>query len=144
MRTQGKPGLWLGSFSGLFLTLPLVSIFYLGYRVAALPFPPFNLFDWQTRILPGPVLAKGINTMVHVIGWTHATNTSRVAKLAEQSMAVSEFILAGIVVSALFFTFLRLGNRKASLLAGGILGAVLGVGIAWASDHIEPSSNISP
>jgi hypothetical protein len=43
MRTQGKPGLWLGLWSGLFLTLPLVAIFYLGYRLAALPFPPFNL-----------------------------------------------------------------------------------------------------
>jgi hypothetical protein len=44
MRTQGKPGLWLGLLSGLFLTFPLVAIFYLGYRLAALPFPPFNLF----------------------------------------------------------------------------------------------------
>jgi hypothetical protein len=64
MRTQGKPGLLLGLLSGLFLTLTLVAIFYLGYRLAALPFPPFNLFDWPTRILPGSVLAKGINTMV--------------------------------------------------------------------------------
>ena len=44
MRTQGKPGFWLGLLSGLLLTFPLVAIFYLGYRLAALPFPPFNLF----------------------------------------------------------------------------------------------------
>jgi DMSO/TMAO reductase YedYZ molybdopterin-dependent catalytic subunit len=144
MRTQGKPGLWLGLLSGLFLTLPLVAIFYLGYRLAALPFPPFNLFDWQTRILPGSVLAKGISTMVRVIGWTHATDTSRVAKLAEQSMAVFEFILAGMVISALFFTFLRLGSRKAALLAGPILGVALGLAIAWASNLIEASSSVSP
>jgi DMSO/TMAO reductase YedYZ molybdopterin-dependent catalytic subunit len=144
MRTQGKPGLWLGLLSGLFLTLPLVGVFYLGYRLAALPFPPFNLFDWQTRILPGSVLAKGINTMVRVIGWTHATDTSRVAKLAEQSMAVSEFILAGMAISALFFTLLRLGSRKAALLAGRILGVALGLAIAWASNLIESSSTVSP
>jgi len=36
-------GLWLGLLSGLILTLPLVAIFYLGYRFAALSFPPFNL-----------------------------------------------------------------------------------------------------
>ena len=84
MRTLGKPGLWLGLLSGLFLTLPLVAIFYLGYRLAALPFPPFNLFDWQTRILPGSVLAKGIYTMVRVVGLTHVTDTFRVAKLTEQ------------------------------------------------------------
>ena len=144
MRTQGKPGLWLGLLSGLFLTLPLVAIFYLGYRLAALPFPPFNLFDWQTRILPGSVLAKGINTMVRVIGWTHATDTSRVAKLAERSIAVSEFILAGMAISALFFPFLRLGSRKAALLAGRILGVALGLAIAWASNLIESSSTVSP
>src|SRR5215470_18189085 len=139
MRTQGKPGLWLGLLSGLFLTLPLVAIFYMAYRLGALPFPPFNLFDWQTRILPGSVLAKGINTMVRVIGWTHATDTSRVAKLAEQSMAVSEFILAGMAISALFFMFLRLGGWKAVLLVGSILGVALGLAIAWASNLIESS-----
>jgi hypothetical protein len=89
-------GLWLGLLSGLFLTLPLVAILYLGYRLGALPFPPFNLFDWQTRILPGWVLATGIDVLVRVIGWTHAADISRVAKLAEQTMAVSEFILAGM------------------------------------------------
>ena len=137
MRTQGKPGLW-------FLTLPLVAVFYLGYRLAALPFPPFNLFDWQTRILPGSVLAKGINTMVRVIEWTHATDTSRVAKLAEQSMAVFEFILGGMAIGALFFMFLRLGSRKAALLTGQILGVALGLAIAWASNLIEASSSVSP
>ncbi|HKE25021.1 MAG TPA: molybdopterin-dependent oxidoreductase [Bryobacteraceae bacterium] len=144
MRTRGKPGLWLGLLSGLFLTLPLVATFYLGYRHAALPFPPFNLFDWQTRILPGSVLANGINTMVRVIGWTHATDTSRVAKLAEQSMAIFEFILAGMAISALFFMFLRSGSRKAALLAGRILGVALGLAIAWSSNLIETSPSVSP
>jgi DMSO/TMAO reductase YedYZ molybdopterin-dependent catalytic subunit len=144
MRTQGKPGLWIGLLSGLFLTVPLVAIFYLGYRLAALPFPPFNLFDWQTRILPGWVLAKGIDTMVRVIGWTHAADTSSVAKLAEQSMAVSEFILAGMVISALFFTFLRLRSRNPALLAGRIVGVALGLAIAWASNLIESSATVSP
>jgi DMSO/TMAO reductase YedYZ molybdopterin-dependent catalytic subunit len=144
MRTQGKSGLWLGLLSGLLLTLPLVAIFYLGYRLAALPFPPFSFFDWQTRILPGSVLSKGINTMVRVIGWTHVTDTSRVAKLAEQSMAVSEFILAGMAISALFFMLLRLRSRKAALLAGQILGVALGLAIAWAGNFIESSSTVGP
>src|SRR5215813_971420 len=144
MRTQDRPGLWLGLWSGLFLTLPLVAIFYLGYRLTALPFPPFNLFDWQTRILPGPVLAKGINTMVRVIGWAHATDTSRVAKLAEQSMAVSEFILAGMAISALFFTLLRWGSRKTALRTGPILGIALGLATASTGNLIESSSTVSP
>jgi DMSO/TMAO reductase YedYZ molybdopterin-dependent catalytic subunit len=144
MPTQSKPGFWLGLLSGLFLTFPLVAIFYLGYRQAALPFPPFNLFDWQTRILPGSVLAKGIDTMVRIIGWFHVTNTSGVAKLAEQWLAVSEFIFAGMVAGALFFTFLRLGNSRASIRAGKLLGAVLGLAIAAVSNRIEAISTISP
>jgi hypothetical protein len=51
MRTQSKPGFWLGLFSGFLLTFPLVAIFYLDYLLAALPFPPFHLFDLQTWIL---------------------------------------------------------------------------------------------
>jgi len=144
MPTQGKPGFWLGFLSGLLLTFPLIAIFYLGYRLAALPFPPFNLFDWQTRILPGSVLAKGIGTMVHIIGWFHVSNTSRVAKLAEQSLAVCEFLLAGMMASALFFTVLRLGSRKAARLAGRVVGVALGVATAWASNSIKASSTVSP
>ncbi len=142
MRRRGKPRSWLGLVSGLLLTFSLVAIFYLGYRLTALPFPPFNLFDWQARILPGWILARGIDTMVHVIGWFHVSNTSGVAKLAEQQMAVSEFILAGMLLGALFFTFL--GNRKVSLLAGRILGVALGIATAWVSNRIEVSSSISP
>ena len=47
------------------------------------------------------------------------SNTSGVAKLAEQSMAVSEFILAGMLLNTLFFTFLRLGNRRAPTWPAG-------------------------
>ena len=82
--------------------------------------------------------------MVRIIGWTHATDTSRVAKLAEQLMAVSEFILAGIAISALLFTFLRLRSRKAAPLAGRILDVALGLAIAWASNLIEARSSFSP
>jgi DMSO/TMAO reductase YedYZ molybdopterin-dependent catalytic subunit len=144
MPTRGKPGFWLGLLSGLLLTFPLAAISYLGYRTAALPFPPFDLFDWQTRILPGSVLSKGIGTMVHIIGRFHLSNTSQVAKLAEQSIAVCEFLLAGMVVGGLFFTVLRLGSRQAALLAGWVVGVALGVVTAWASNSIEASSTVSP
>jgi hypothetical protein len=32
----------------------------LAWKVAGLPFVPFDVFDWMTRILPGQVLAFGI------------------------------------------------------------------------------------
>src|SRR5260370_7105970 len=92
MRTKGKPGLWLGLLRGLILPLPLVALFYLGYRLAALPFPPFNLFDWQTRILAGSVLGKGLQTTVRVIWWTPATGTSPVPQMARHAVPVPQFI----------------------------------------------------
>jgi hypothetical protein len=49
-----------------------------------------------------------------------------------------------MAISALFFTLLRLGSRKAVLLAGRILGVALGLAIAWASNLIEASSSVSP
>jgi DMSO/TMAO reductase YedYZ molybdopterin-dependent catalytic subunit len=49
-----------------------------------------------------------------------------------------------MVIGALFFTCLRLASRKASLLAGRILGVALGLPIAWASNLIESSSTVSP
>src|SRR5215472_5109321 len=55
-----------------------------------------------------------------------------------------EFILAGLAISALFFTFLHIGSRKAARLAGRILGVALGLAIAWASNLIEASSSVSP
>jgi len=55
MRRHGRPSVWFGLLIGLFLTVPLAPVFYAGHRLAALPFVPFNIFDWQTRILPGIV-----------------------------------------------------------------------------------------
>jgi hypothetical protein len=42
------------------LTASLIAVFYLAWKVAGLPFVPFDVFDWMTRILPGQVLAAGI------------------------------------------------------------------------------------
>src|SRR5258708_21102800 len=59
-------------------------------------------------------------------------------------MAVSKMLLAGMAISALFSTLLRLGSGKAALPAGRILGVALGLAVAWASNHIESSSTVSP
>jgi hypothetical protein len=37
--------------------------FLFGWRVAGLPFVPFDTFDWLTRVLPGRLMAFGIGTM---------------------------------------------------------------------------------
>ena len=61
----------VNSFSGLYvaamMTAALIGVFFFGWAVAGLPFAPFDVFDWLTRVLPGSLIAFGIGTMVAVI-----------------------------------------------------------------------------
>src|SRR5690242_7240844 len=61
------PGGFIGLLVASLLTLALIAIFYLTWKMAGLPFVPFDVFDWMTRVLPGRVLAFGIDTMVTII-----------------------------------------------------------------------------
>jgi hypothetical protein len=36
------------------LTTALIGVFYFAWRVAGLPFVPFDTFDWQSGYYPGP------------------------------------------------------------------------------------------
>ena len=62
-----RPGLGTGTLMVALLTASLISVFYLGWKVAGLPFVPFDFFDWMARVLPGQVLDAGIGAMVAVI-----------------------------------------------------------------------------
>jgi hypothetical protein len=43
-----------GALVGALLTAPLIGVMYLADQLGGLPFVPFDLFDWLTRVLPGP------------------------------------------------------------------------------------------
>jgi hypothetical protein len=57
MRMQGRSEILGGLFVAAMLTAALIGIFFFAWRVAGLPFVPFDTFDWQTRVLPGRVIA---------------------------------------------------------------------------------------
>jgi DMSO/TMAO reductase YedYZ molybdopterin-dependent catalytic subunit len=133
--------LWFGALIGWILTIPLAAVFYAAYRRAGLPFLPFNLFDWGTRHLPGPVLAFGISSMVRAIGWLHIGNTAATAKLAEQAMAVLGFVVAGTVVGAAFFAVAR---RRMASTAGLVTGGLLGVVAVLVSRSAETTPAANP
>jgi DMSO/TMAO reductase YedYZ molybdopterin-dependent catalytic subunit len=132
---------WYGALVGLILTVPLTVIFYAGYRRAGLPFLPFNLFDWGTRHLPGRVLAFGIGAMVRTIRWLHIGDTAATAKLAEQTMAVVGFVIAGMVIGAAFYAVAR---RNMTYIAGMVTGAVLGIGAVLLSRGSEITATANP
>ncbi len=123
-----KPGVGTGLVVGGLLTAPLVAIFYLGWKLADLPFVPFHLFDWTARILPGRVLTFGIDTMVKVIRALNIGDTSSAAQAAEQGMAIVVFLVAGVVAGAVLFGILRLLRSKFSVVPGILVGALAAMG----------------
>jgi len=42
------------------LLAPLLALLYLVTQLTGLPFPPFAMFEWLVRVLPGPVVTFGI------------------------------------------------------------------------------------
>jgi len=59
--------LGVGTLAGGLLTAPLMGIMYLFDEMLGLPFVPFDLFDWMTRVLPGPIVTFGIDLMIDIL-----------------------------------------------------------------------------
>ena len=75
-----------GLFVAAMVTASVIAVFFLGWRVVGLPFAPFDIFDWTTRVLPGRVISLGIGIMVAAIRGLHLGPTAETAKMAEQAM----------------------------------------------------------
>ena len=84
-----------GALTGVITAIGVTALFYIGNRLAGLPFVPFDVFDWISRQLPGPLITTAIETMVRVIRGFQLGPTASLAKLAEQSLAVIQFVVAG-------------------------------------------------
>jgi DMSO/TMAO reductase YedYZ molybdopterin-dependent catalytic subunit len=113
----------LGLLFGLLTAIPAVGVMYIGDQLAGLAFAPFTVFEFMTRILPGPLVTFTIDLMVSIITGLNLGPTAETAKLAEQAMALVQFIVAGGVVGAVLAWVGDLGAwRRLPLwgLAGGL------------------------
>jgi DMSO/TMAO reductase YedYZ molybdopterin-dependent catalytic subunit len=142
MKLQGQPGIVGGLFVAAMLTAALIGIFFFAWRVAGLPFVPFDTFDWQTRVLPGRVIAFGIGSMVTVIRALKLGPTSTTAKTAEQAMAIASLFIAGVVGGLIVFLVLRTARRAHGLAVGLALGAVLGVPAMLITLHRSETTSV--
>jgi DMSO/TMAO reductase YedYZ molybdopterin-dependent catalytic subunit len=118
--------LLVGALVGAVLTAPLLALLYAGNQLAGLPFVPFDLFNWMTPLLPGPLITFGIDHMLDLLlllGFDVATT----AKLAEQSLAVIQFFGIGIVGGAIFYLVLAARRAPADWLLGLTIGAIFGL-----------------
>jgi DMSO/TMAO reductase YedYZ molybdopterin-dependent catalytic subunit len=125
-----------GAFVGALLTTALVAVSYCGWKVAGLPFAPFDVFDWIVRVLPGGFVSAAIDASVLIARALGADSIASAAKTADQVMAVGGAIAAGTLLGALLFALLRLSNEPA-LLFGGIVGAMLGGLALVAETHLQ-------
>src|SRR5579864_5187374 len=126
------------------LTAALIGIFFFAWRAAGLPFVPFDTFDWQTRVLPGRIIAFGIGSMVTVIRALKLGPTSTTAKTAEQAMAIAEMFIAGLVGGYVVFLILRTARRLHGFVIGLALGVVFGVPAVLVTLHGSETTSVGP
>lgn len=84
-----------GILLGLLTAVAVISLTYVADQLAGLAFPPFSLFDFMARVLPGAVVTFTIDLLVGLITGLDLGSTAETAKLAEQSLALLQFALLG-------------------------------------------------
>ena len=127
-----------GALAGLLISVPVMAIMAIGQQLIGLPFVPFDLFDWMARVLPGGLIRTVIASMVSLIGGLRLGPTDTTAKFLEQSIAIVQFIVGGMLFGAILSSIdtrhpdrlRRDGALGGALVAGAILliEASLGVG----------------
>jgi DMSO/TMAO reductase YedYZ molybdopterin-dependent catalytic subunit len=132
-----------GALVGGLLTAPMVVLMYLADQIAGLPFPPFDLFNWIARVLPGSLITFGIDLMIDTM-LLLGINVADTAKLSEQVMAVLLFLVLGILTGAIFYLVINARQIKMDLLAGLALGALFGlpivvISVGFGDTGIQPA-----
>jgi DMSO/TMAO reductase YedYZ molybdopterin-dependent catalytic subunit len=144
MKMPGTPGVLIGAMVGAMLTAALIAVFYAGWRLADLPFVPFDVFDWMTRILPGAVIEFVIGSMVAAIRWLHLGPTSVVAKIIEQTMGIVQLFLTGVVAGVVSFRILRVFRGRFAYLQGSLLGLIAAIPAVFISSFLNKTAIAPP
>lgn len=139
-----SPGPLLGLLVGALLTAALLGLYYPAWKLAGLPFVPFDLFDFMTRILPGPLLTFGIDSMVALVRALQLGPTSVVAKTAEQILAVAGLAVTALLASAILFAILRALNGRYAYPLGLALGLLFGVPLLIISLQVGQAASTPP
>ena len=135
-----------GALVGALVTAPLLGLMYLANQWAGLPFVPYDLFDWGTRVLPGGLITFGIDLMIETMLF-FGISVADTAKTAEKVIAVMQFFAIGVVVGAIFFAIMRIRDARPELQSGLVLGAIVSlpmitISIAIGGSEREPILSI--
>ena len=133
-----------GLFVTSMVTAALIGIFFAGWKIAGLPFVPFDSLDWLTRVLPGRVLGFGIGIMVDAIRALHLGPTSETAKTVEHAIAITGLFVMGIVGGAILFSILRTKRKVHPVFLGLVLGIVVAVPAMLISTQASETATVDP
>ena len=134
LRTLG-----FGTLVGVMLAAPMIAMMYAAQKWVNLSFPPFDLFDWIARLLPGPVVTFGIDRMVDAL-LLFGASVSGTAKTAEQSMAVGLFFVGVVVATIIVFAYIDRWDIGEWGGLGPLVGVILGVPAGLVTAYIGQSS----
>jgi DMSO/TMAO reductase YedYZ molybdopterin-dependent catalytic subunit len=128
MDSTKTPSITLGALLSALLVLPWMALSFLANQLIGVPFPPFVLFDWTARTLPGDLITFGIDSIVALVSGLGIGQLSETAKSVERSIALLIFLGILIIVGGLI-TFLskrrdRVSNNDA-LVSTLVLSAIM-------------------
>jgi DMSO/TMAO reductase YedYZ molybdopterin-dependent catalytic subunit len=126
------------------MTAALIAVFYAGWRLADLPFVPFDVFDWTTRVLPGAIIEFVISTMVTAIRGLHLGPTSVVAKIIEQTIGIVNLFVTGVVAGAVLFRVLRALRGRYAHVSGLFLGVLMAAPAVFISAYLNKATVALP
>lgn len=121
-----KTTIVMGAGAGGSLTAALTGLMYLANQWPGLPFVPFDLFNWITRVLPGDLVTFGIDTMINAMLFL-GMDVANSAKTAERISAILQFLAIGVAVGAVYFAVMRARQSRGGTAAGLIVGALVGL-----------------
>ena len=134
-----KLGIGSGALIGGLLAAPLLAALYLGESWLGLPFVPYDLFDWITRVLPGAVVTFAIDLMISAMNLVNLS-VADAAKTAEQIAALIQFMALGVAAGAVAFPVLRARAPESGLAIGLTAGALFGLPMTAISVAISAST----
>ena len=124
---RDRRALWVGAGLGLLSSIAVIALLYWAEQIYALPFVPFDIFDWMSRVLPGGLIAFVISTMVSIIsffqGFLPIGDTSTVAKAAEQTIAILQVVGGGVFFGLILAWINRRPGRN--LVTKGLIGGLI-------------------
>lgn len=147
-RITGELGFWIG----VLLIAPVIAVLFLAATVLGASFPPYTLFDFISRVLPGNIVTFGIDLLVGIVRGLNLGPTASTAKTAERVLAVIILAVGGIILSMVFFRALqqrmatprsRADLRRESLSAGAVFGVFAAIPVLLTVLAYERSATLA-